>query len=186
MQGKDQIDIQLLKLVSRAMAESDDLEIMTTHLTQLLVSALAVKGCAIFVLNPQSDELEIMASFGLSIEYMNKGPVIFNKSISGQPKGEPIVISDVSASSLLQYPQFAESEGIQAIVSLPIQFKGRIIGALRLYQSHTWQPGEPDLEYLALLADNIGMAMMASRLLHAIQSVKASVDTIHAVWLQSS
>ena len=185
MQGKDQIDIRLFKLVSRAMAESDDLEIMATHLTQLLVSALEVKGCAIFVLNPASEELEVLASFGLSIEYMNKGPVIFNKSMRGQPKGEPIVISDVSGSGLLQYPQFAESEGIRAIVSLPIQSKGRIIGALRLYQSHTWQLSEQDLDFLTVLSDNIGMAMMYTRLLHALKSVRASVDAIHSVWLQS-
>lgn len=184
MQGKDQIDIKLFKLVSRAVAESDDLEIMATHLTQLLVSALGIKGCAIFVLNPKSEELEVLASFGLSIEYMNKGPVIFNKSISSHPKGEPIVISDVSGSGLLQYPQFAETEGIQAIVSLPIMFKGHIIGALRLYQSDTWRLSEPDLDFLTLLADNIGMAMMYTRLLRALKSVKESVDAIHAVWLQ--
>jgi GAF domain-containing protein len=184
MQGKDQIDIKLFKLVSRAMAESDDLEIIATNLTQLLVSALGVKGCAIFVLNPQSDELEMLASFGLSIEYINKGPVIFNKSISGHSKGEPIVISDVSDSGLLQYPQFAQTEGIQAIVSLPVQFKGHIIGALRLYQSQAWQLSEQDLDFLTLLADNIGLAMMYTRLQHALQSVRESVDAIHAVWLQ--
>jgi GAF domain-containing protein len=184
MQGKDQIDIKLFKLVSRAMAESDDLEIMATHLTQLLVSTLEVKGCAIFVLNPQSEELEVLASFGLSIEYMNKGPVILNKSISGRPKGEPTVITDVSESGLLQYPKYAETEGIKAIASLPVQFKGRIIGTLRLYHRQPWQLSEQDLDFLTLLADNIGMAMMYTRLLHALKSVKASVDAVHAVWLQ--
>ena len=40
MAVKELIDIELFKVVFRAMAQSDDLEIMTNHLTQLLVAAL--------------------------------------------------------------------------------------------------------------------------------------------------
>ena len=42
MPVKEKIDIDLFKVVFRAMAQSDDLEIMTNHLTQLLVAALEI------------------------------------------------------------------------------------------------------------------------------------------------
>jgi hypothetical protein len=63
------IDIDLFKVVFRAMAQSDDLEIMTNHLTQLLVAALEIKGCTIFAVNPETEELEVLASSGLSMKY---------------------------------------------------------------------------------------------------------------------
>jgi hypothetical protein len=55
------------------MAQSDNLEIMANHLTQPLVAALDIKGVTIFALNPESNELEVLACFGLSMSYVNSG-----------------------------------------------------------------------------------------------------------------
>ena len=44
MPAEDKIDIDLFKVVFKAMAQSDNLEIMANHLTQLLVAALEIKG----------------------------------------------------------------------------------------------------------------------------------------------
>ena len=75
MNREDRIDVEIFKTVSKAIAESDNLEIMTHHLSQLLVAALEIKGCNIFVLNPVTKELERLASVGLSATYLSKGPV---------------------------------------------------------------------------------------------------------------
>lgn len=89
MGSEEKINIDIFKVVTRAIAESDNLVIMANHLTQLLVGAMEIKGCTIFVLNPETKELEILASFGLSINYINKGPVLSNKSIARTIGGEP-------------------------------------------------------------------------------------------------
>ena len=57
MSAEEKIDIDLFKVVFRAIAQSDNLEIMANHLTQLLVAALEIKGCTIFALNLELDEL---------------------------------------------------------------------------------------------------------------------------------
>ena len=67
MPAEEKIDIDLFKTVFKAMAQSDNLEIMANHLTQLLTAALEIKGCTIFAVNPETEELEVLASFGLSI-----------------------------------------------------------------------------------------------------------------------
>ena len=72
MGSAEKIDIEVFKAVTRAIAQSDNLEIMTSHLTQLLVGTLDIKGCSIFALNPESEELELLSSFGLSTGYLNK------------------------------------------------------------------------------------------------------------------
>lgn len=183
MQTEDKINIDIFKVITRAIAESDTLDTMTAHLAQLLVGALRAKGCVIFVLNPESEELEILASFGLSIGYLNKGPVLSARSISETLAGRTVMVRDVSRSDALQYPDNARQEGIAAIVSLPVSFRGKVIGALRLYHHKVWELSEQDLDSLQLLAENIGLAMMYTRLLNAMQVVKETVSEVHDVWL---
>ena len=186
MASAEKIDIEVFKTVARAIAESDNLEIMTSHLTQLLVGVLEIKGCSIFALEPQSGELEILSSFGLSMGYLHKGPVFSNRSIGDIKKGKPVIIRDLKNTDLLQYPQEALAEGIGAIVSLPIKFYGRNIGAVRLYHHQQWDISERDIDSLLVLAENIGLALMYTRLLNALKEVKNTVNEVHSIWLNAT
>ena len=103
MNTEDKIALSTITVVNQAITESDNLETMCIHLAQLLVAALEIKGCAIFILNPESRELENLASFGLSISYLNKGPVLTNKSIAYSIKGKPVIVQDINQSDKLQY-----------------------------------------------------------------------------------
>jgi signal transduction protein with GAF and PtsI domain len=178
MSTEDKIDIEIFKVVTKAIAESDNLDIMANHLTQLLVGALGIKACSIFALNLETCELEVLASFGLSIDYMNKGPLLADKSIGCTLKGEAMVIHDVRKTNQLQYPEEAKEEGIGAMVSLPIKFYGEAIGVLRLYHHEVWNISERDLDSLQLLAENIGLAMTYTRLLNALQSIYETTTSL--------
>ena len=180
MSAEDKIDIDIFKVVTKAIAESDNLGIMANHLTQLLVGAMEIKACTIFALNPETNELEVLASFGLSINYINKGPVLADKSIGAILKGAPIVVQDVKKTDKLQYPKEAVEEGIGSMVSLPIRFYGEPIGAFRLYHAEPWDVSKRDLESLQLLADNVGLAMMYTRLLNTLQSIKDAISELPA------
>jgi GAF domain-containing protein len=183
MMAEDKIDIEIYKVVTRAIAEAENMENMATQLTQLLAGALGIKGSTIFVFNPDTEELEVLASFGLSVSYLNKGPVLVKKSIDFQLQGEPIVIRDVKQSGRLQYPENAKKEGINAIVSLPIKLHGKVVGVLRLYHYEEWDVSERDLESLMIFAENIGLALMYIRLLNALQSIKETLSEVHPIWL---
>jgi signal transduction protein with GAF and PtsI domain len=183
MSAEEKIDIDLFKVVFRAIAQSDNLEIMANHLTQLLVAALEIKGCTIFALNTETNELEDLASFGLSMSYLEKGPVLSDKSIADTFKGKPVVIPDITDSNRLQYPEETRKEGIGAIVSVPIKFYGRVIGALRLYHKEVWDISEKDVDSLLVLAENIGLAMTYTRVLKALKTIRYTVDDIHGIWL---
>jgi signal transduction protein with GAF and PtsI domain len=181
---KDKIDLSIFKIITRAVIGSYDLDVMANQLAQLLVGTMEIKGCTIFVLNPETDELEVLTSFGLSTNYMNKGPVSIGQSIGWTSKIEPIVISDITKSDRLQYLENAKEEGIGAIVSLPITYHSKIIGALRLYHYETWDVSDVDLDSLSVLAKNIGRAMISARIFNAFQSVKDTVNEVHTIWLE--
>ena len=186
MSVEEKIDIEVFKVVFRAIAESDNLEIMANHLTQLLVAALDIKGCTLFALNQESQELEVLASFGLSMKYLHKGPLLTEKSIGATLKKKPIIIQDVNKTNLLQYPKDAKNEGIGAIISVPIIFNTNAIGALRLYHHAAWEISEKDIDSLLVLAENIGLAMTYTRLLNAIQTIRYTVDDMQSIGLEPS
>lgn len=175
MSGEDKITIDVFKVVARSIDESDDLVIMLNHLTQLLTAALEIKGCSIFILSLETEELELLASFGLSTEYLSKGPVKADKSVGCTLRGEPVLIRDVSASDQLQYPEAAVKEGVASIVSMPIFFLQEVIGVLRLYHDHPWDISDRDVDSLLILGEHIGLAMMFARLLNSIQCIRESV-----------
>jgi transcriptional regulator with GAF, ATPase, and Fis domain len=183
MSVQEKIDINLFKVVFRAMAQSDNLEIMANHLTQLLVAALEIKGSTIFALNPESEELEVLASFGLSMGYVNKGPILTKKSVPETSGVKPTVIRDVNDSDRLQYPEDATKEGIGALVSIPIIFYGKVIGALRLYHQEPWNIADEDVDSLQVLAENIGLAMTYTRVLKALKTIRYTIDDVHGLWM---
>ena len=171
MNSEIKIGLQTFKAVTKSIAHSDNLDTMSSHLTQLLVAGMDIQGCAIFVLNPDSQELEILASFGLSVKYLTKGPLSAPRSITETFAGKTVVIPDVSDGNQLQYPQEAEAEGIRAIVSLPIVFSDEVIGILRLYHHEIWHVSEEDLDSLMHLSDNVALAMTYTRLLNGFQAI---------------
>jgi signal transduction protein with GAF and PtsI domain len=177
MSDEAKITIETFKTVTKAIAQSANLDIMTSHLTQLLVTALGIKGCAIYVLDLETKQLEMLASFGLSPKYLTKGPLMADKSIADTLKGQPVIVPDVSQEKNVQYPDAAKKEGIAAILSIPIVFLNEILGALRLYHYEVWHISDEDLDSLHLLAENIGLAMTYTSLLNAVTSISELIHT---------
>ncbi|MFO7987285.1 MAG: GAF domain-containing protein [Desulfatiglandaceae bacterium] len=178
MVREDKITIDIFKVVAKAVAESDNLPIMLDHLAQLLVAALEIKGCSIFVLDQERGELEPIASFGLSTAYQRKGTISANQSIGCTLRGESVIIRDLAGSDRLQYPDAARKEGIAAIVSLPIFFLQKVIGVLRLYHHEVWDISDKDMDSLLILGESIGMAMMFTRLLNSLQVIKSAAEDL--------
>lgn len=183
MAEKSNINLEILKLSSCVISDASKLDIMAGQVTQILTGSLGILGASLFILNPEKNELEMLANTGLSADYVNKGPVLIDKSMRLKPNREPMVIADVSKSSRLQYPEDAKKEGIRAIVSLPVSLRGKVIGALRLYHGDVWNIDDEELDFLKVIAQSIGMGIMYFRLAAAVQAVRATVSEIHPVWL---
>jgi len=182
---EDRIDIDIFKAVTKAVAESDNLIVMASQLSQLLVGTLDIKGCALFVFNPDSKELESLGSFGLSMDYLAKGPVLATESIGGVVMKKTVVVRDTADTDLLQYPDDAKKEGIGAIVCVPVMLHGEPVGSMRLYHSEPWDISERDLDSLLLLGETIGLAMNYTRILSALHSIKGVFDEVHPLWLRT-
>ena len=183
MSSNYKIGLEEYRLILETAFEANNPIILGSQVTNLIVTTMEVKGASIFIVNPKTEELEILATEGLSMSYVNKGPILVDKSIKLASNLKPVIIPDIKNSDLLQYPEKAEREGIRAIISLPVNIRGKIIGAMRIYHSEPWDISEEELSYLKLLTKSIGMELKYFRLSAVIQSTRDMLDEIHPIWL---
>ena len=145
--------------ISNAISHSKEPEEIALMTVEGIKTALDIKGCALFLLNHKTEELEVAASYGLSERYLNKGPISSLQSIAQSLKDGPVAISDVLDDPILQYPHEAKEEGISSILSVPIQVHGKLLGALRVYTAEPWEFTMNDVNFVNGLAQIAGMAI---------------------------
>ena len=164
--------IRITKAIS-ALRDAEEIALITV---EGVTHALDVKGCALFLFDPKSKELKLAGSYGLSDEYLNKGPISSMKSIAeGLKEGKPVAIYDVQDDPRLQYPEAAAAEGIASILSAPIIMGENLIGCLRVYTAQPWEFTLNDVNYVQAVAQIVGMALEMSRM---SRGLKNSIDIL--------
>jgi GAF domain-containing protein len=172
---KQIINYETLIKITGAISASRDPEEVILLTVESIKTALDVKGCTLFLISRQSNELKIAASYGLSDEYISKGPISALKSIAESLKEGPVAIYDVSDDPRIQYPEEAQKEGIASILSVPINVHDTIIGALRVYTGQPWEFTLEDVNFVQAVAQIAGMAIDLCRL---SKGYKSSIEIL--------
>ena len=157
------INYQTFLEVANTISHSKEPEEIALMTVEGIKTALDIKGCALFLLNSTTNELKVAASYGLSDDYLNKGPLSALHSIAESLKDGPVAIYDVREDPCLQYPEAAEKEGISSILSVPIQVNRKIIGAIRVYTAEPWEFTLIDVNFVSALAQFAGMSLKLAR-----------------------
>ncbi|MGM0454047.1 MAG: GAF domain-containing protein [Thermodesulfobacteriota bacterium] len=177
---KQLMNYETMLKVTNAISHSKDPEEVVLMAVESITHALSVKGCAVFLINRENKELEVAASYGLSDEYINKGPVSALKSIAESLEEGPVAIYDVSDDPRIQYPDAARREGISSILAVPIIAGGRSIGTLRVYTAEAWEFTLEDVNFVQAMGNITGMAVEMARhykgLKHSIEILKTLRD----------
>jgi GAF domain-containing protein len=173
---KPTINYETLVRITKAISMIRDPEEIVLITVESVTHALNVKGCALFLFSVKSDELKLASSFGLSDEYLDKGPVSSLRSIaSALEDGQPVAIFDVADDPRIQYPEAAQKEGIASILSVPIIVGQRITGCLRVYTAEHWEFTLNDVNFVQAVGQVVGMAMEMCRV---NKGLKDSIDIL--------
>ena len=170
------ITYESLIRITKAISKIRDPEEIVLITVEGVTNALKVKGCTLFLFSRKSDELKLAGSFGLSNEYLNKGPVSSLRSIAAALQDrQPVAIFDVSDDPRIQYPEDAKKEGIASILSVPIITGEKLIGCLRVYTAHPWEFTLNDVNFVQAVAQIVGMALEMCRV---NKGLKESIDIL--------
>ncbi len=120
---------------------------------------LQAAGCAVMLLNPQKEYLDIIGAYGLSDMYLRKGPINARKSYGDILEGTTVAVDDVQLDKRTQYPEQAAKENLKSLLGAPIRQKGEVIGEIRLYTrvKRRFKPHEKD--FLVTVANILAVTL---------------------------
>lgn len=175
------INYETLLRVATVIGHSRDPEEIALMTVESIKTALQAKGCALFLINRKTSELELVTSYGLSDEYLNKGPVSALHSIAQSLNEGPVAIFDVMDDPRIQYPQAARKEGIASLLSVPVMTAGSVMGAMRVYTSEPWEFTLEDVNFVQALAQIAGMALSMAKYTRGLKSSLDILKTMREV-----
>jgi GAF domain-containing protein len=156
--------LQLFIDVTRAITSKLDMNEVFGLITQKIPEVIGVDAATIRLLDISGKKLVLHAASGLSDSYLQRGPVDTESSVMEALKGTPIAIFDASSDSRIQYPEEARKEGIKSILVVPIPIRGEIIGVLRLLTRNTRVFDQQEINFVAALAEQCGIAIENARI----------------------
>lgn len=162
-----------------------DIKKVLHNMTADICEALGMKGVLIRLLNKKSGTLDLVATYGLSEDFLNKGPVSVRKTLDKVLKGETIVVKDTATDRSLQYPDAVLKEGIASMLVVPIKAKDEVIGIMRLCSSAKRDYPDDMIMLVNALAQTGGLAIQNAAMYLALQNdIKDLKDDIwsHKSW----
>jgi sigma-B regulation protein RsbU (phosphoserine phosphatase) len=159
-----------------ALAAMDDLAAMLAGNTevQTILDTVARKVCevlglqfsAIRLLNPDTGELVIRAVHNLSDLYLSKGPVVLDNSPidAAAFAGETVYVPDMRSDPRVRYPDQARQEGLVSGLCVPLVYRARTVGVIRVYSDAPRIFTDFEVALLRSMASQAAAAIINARL----------------------
>jgi len=151
------------------------------------LEVMNAKGCGIRLLDPETDELRLAATAGLSDDYWGKGPVSSADSTVDQAvlRGEVEEVYDAPRDPRIRYKEAARRAGVASLLTVPLHSKDRIIGRIRIYTKRPRRFRPREIELLNAFADQASVAIENAQLYEDIrrnyyETVRALTRAIEA------
>ena len=147
--------------------------------------AMQVKACGLRLLDPRTGQLKLAAVYGLSEDYLAKGPVDVDRSPIDTEAlcGMPVIIQNIGTDTRFQYKEAAKREGIVSVLCVPLEVRGEAIGVMRVYTGEQVTFREDDIQFLSVLASLAALSIENANL---YESLKRSYDGVMDVLWGSS
>jgi GAF domain-containing protein len=153
-------------------------------LTAVVSDAFGMKGAEIRLVNKDTGSLDLVASYGLSEEYLRKSAVSHSLCVTPVIDGNTVVITDVANDSRLQCRETTLKEGIATILCAPIKSGEEIIGVLKLCSPVQRDFPEDVVTLVNALAHSGGLAIENASLYLMLQEDKKHLE--QDIWSHKS
>jgi GAF domain-containing protein len=137
------------------------------------VKTMNAKAAAIFLMDGESETEKkniAVARFGLSDKYINAGSDHAVKITPQLLKDGYVYFRDATTDPRLMNHEIKKAEGIGSILTVPVMVKGRLLGILSLYTKEIREFTPDEIEFLYILAEQGGIALIHARLLKRLRN----------------
>lgn len=167
--------------VSRVLTTSFDLEKNLSSVMSTLGNLLEMQRGCVFLLDPGSGELRIVAAHGLTKQSIEKGKYRIGEGIVGRvlEKRIPMVIPNIGEEPMFlnKTGSRPEKDGI-SFLSVPIEFKKEVIGVLSVDRIYSKKHGnvDDDIRVLKIVASLIAQFVKLWESYEEVEKEKESLQ----------
>ncbi|HHV62266.1 MAG TPA: GAF domain-containing protein [Firmicutes bacterium] len=172
--------MQTLSELARRIGSTLELSDVLNLLVEGAAKAMGGKAASLRLLDRFGERLTISAAYGLTDEYIAKGPVEVHKSVLDYEavlEKKPVTIYDATLDPKFQYRQEAEREGIRSVLCVPLIAREKVLGVLRVYTGVPYEFTQDEIDFLAALA-NLGALAIENARMH--KQMKESYERLMA------
>lgn len=159
-QYKEAKYLSALQDIAKAVSSTLSVQDVMDLVVRKIANATNTDAATIRLLDPSRKRLELVASYGLSERYLKKGPVDAERSVAeALVEGRPVAIYDVPTDARIVYKKEAREEGISSMLVVPMIFRGRVIGVIRILTKEHRTFQEDEIEFASALAEQAAIAI---------------------------
>jgi sigma-B regulation protein RsbU (phosphoserine phosphatase) len=144
-----------------------ELQSVMDLVTQTVVRTMGAKASTIRLLSSDRTELLVQSAANLSPSYLDKGPILVSESLIDSAVLDNLAaveIEDLRVDPRVLYPAEAKREGLVSAFCVPLIYKGRAEGVLRVYMDSVHQFDWFERSLAAAIASEAAAAIVNARL----------------------
>jgi len=174
---ENQVDfMNEVQKISRMVNSTLDLDSVLNTIVQRIPVSLNAMGCTLRLFNPQTNQLELVASYGVSESYLERSNIEDEKNVTMVLSGEPVAIYDVANDDRVLNKENMTSEGIKSLLAVPIKVGDEIIGVLRIFSSKNRSFSPSEINFAVTVAEAGGTAIQNARMYQKINLLFLQIE----------
>jgi PAS domain S-box-containing protein len=176
--GRRNRELSVLYTISRAAAESLDLEKTLNNAVEATLEALEIEVGGIYLMEPGGEALTLRVGRGVSDEVAkNLQHVKLGEGLSGRAAVEkkPVVL-DVQDYPSQRLAPYILGEGFQTLASTPLLSAGQAVGAMNLSTRRPRAFPPEELALLTAIGQHLGSAVQNARLYQETRAWAAELE----------
>jgi two-component system, response regulator PdtaR len=177
MNSKKMIDA--LTKVSDAVTSDLYLEEILKLIVTVTAEVMNSKICSLMLLNKETNELTVKATQSVSEFYNKKPNTKLGEGIAGSAAqtGKPITVLDVRKDKRYVNQAIAKKENLCSLLSVPLIFKGNVIGVLNCYTTKHHRFSQSEINVIKSIANQAAIVIENFRLMMESQVIQEELES---------
>lgn len=170
--------IDALAKISDAVTSDLYLEEILKLIVTVTAEVMNSKICSLMLLDKSTHELAVKATQSVSEFYNKKPNAKLGEGIAGRAAqlGEPITVLDVRKDKRYLNQAIAQREHLCSLLSMPLIFKGHVIGVLNCYTAKPHRFGPDEIRMIRSIANQAAIVIENFRLVVESQVIQEELE----------
>lgn len=170
--------IEALARISDAVTSNLYLEEILKLMVTVTAEVMHSKICSLMMLDKSTGELVVKATQSVSEFYNRKPNARLGEGIAGRvaQQGKPVTVLDVRKDPRYRNQEIAKQERLCSLLSVPLIFKGDVIGVLNCYTTKPHRFSRSEINIIRSIANQAAVVIENFRLVAECQNAHEELE----------